>query len=80
MVVLFGLITAFSWAFANVFTQQATRTRTKPAVIMFWVLLVTTAAILPFALAIDHLQGPWTPGRSRPASSPTSGSSSSCAR
>ena len=62
MVVLFGLITAFSWAFANVFTQQATRTRTKPAVIMFWVLLVTTAAILPFALAIDHLQGPWTPG------------------
>ena len=62
MVVLFGLITAFSWAFANVFTQRATRTRTKPAVIMFWVLLVTTAAILPFALAIDHLQGPWTPG------------------
>ena len=62
MVVLFGLITAFSWAFANVFTQQATRTRTKPAVIMFWVLLVTTAAILPFALAIDHLQGPWTAG------------------
>ena len=49
MVVLFGLITAFSWAFANVFTQQATRTRTKPAVIMFWVLLVTTAAILPLA-------------------------------
>lgn len=60
MVVLFGLITAFSWAFANVFTQQASRTRTKPAVIMFWILLVTSAVVLPFALAIDHLQGPWT--------------------
>ena len=50
MTVLFGLVTAFAWAFANVFTQQVTRTKTKPAVIMFWILTVTTAAVLPLAL------------------------------
>lgn len=61
MVVLFGLVTAFSWAFANVFTQKASRTQTKPAVIMFWILVVTTAAVLPFALVVDRLEGPWTP-------------------
>ena len=61
MVVLLGLVTAFSWAFANLFTQQASRTRTAPAAIMFWILGVTTAAVLPFALVVDHLQGPWTP-------------------
>ena len=60
MTVLFGLVTAFAWAFANVFTQQVTRTKTKPAVIMFWVLTVTTAAVLPFALIVDQLEGPWT--------------------
>jgi drug/metabolite transporter (DMT)-like permease len=58
--VLFGLVTAFAWAFANVFTQQVTRTKTKPAVIMFWVLIVTTAAVLPLALIVDQLEGPWT--------------------
>ena len=60
MTVLFGLVTAFAWAFANVLTQQVTRTKTKPAVIMFWVLIVTTAAVLPLALIVDHLEGPWT--------------------
>ena len=60
MTVLFGLVTAFAWAFANVFTQQVTRTKTKPAVIMFWILTVTTAAVLPLALIVDHLEGPWT--------------------
>ena len=61
MTVLLALVTAFSWAFANVFTQRATRTATPAAVIMFWVLAVTTAAVLPFALAVDRLEGPWTP-------------------
>lgn len=60
MAVLLGLVTAFSWAFANVFTQQATRTRAKPAVIMFWVLAVTTATVLPVALVVDRGAGPWT--------------------
>ena len=70
MVVLFGLVTAFSWAFANVFTQQASRTKTKPAVIMFWILIVTAAVVLPIALIVDHLEGPWTPaGLGWPASS-----------
>jgi drug/metabolite transporter (DMT)-like permease len=27
---------------------------------MFWILIVTTAAVLPFALIVDRLQGPWT--------------------
>lgn len=61
MVVLLGLITAFSWAFANVFTQKASRTKTAPAVIMFWVLVVTAAVVLPIALIVDRLEGPWTP-------------------
>ena len=60
MAVLLGLVTAFSWAFANVFTQKATRTHAKPAVIMFWVLAVTTAAVLPVALIVDRGAGPWT--------------------
>ncbi|MGI9117079.1 MAG: EamA family transporter [Gaiellales bacterium] len=60
MAVVLGLVTAFSWAFANVFTQRATRTRTPPAVIMFWVLAVTTAAVFPVALVVDRGAGPWT--------------------
>ena len=61
MAVLLGLVTAFSWAFANVFTQKASRTKTAPAVIMFWVLAVCTAAVLPIALVVDGGEGPWTP-------------------
>ena len=61
MTVLLALVTAFSWAFANVFTQKATRTATPSAAIMFWVLVTTTAAVVPVALAVDRLEGPWTP-------------------
>ncbi|PHX80446.1 MAG: hypothetical protein CK540_07780 [Thermoleophilia bacterium] len=60
MTVLLGLGTAFAWAFANVFTQRVSRTKTRPAVIMFWILIVTTAAVLPLALIVDRLEGPWT--------------------
>ena len=61
MAVLLGLVTAFSWAFANLFTQRVSRTGTAPAAIMFWVLVVTTAAVLPVALVVDRGEGPWTP-------------------
>ena len=60
MAVVFGLVTAFSWAFANVFTQKVSRTATPPVALMFGVLLVTTMAVLPFALVIDGVHGPWT--------------------
>jgi len=59
MVVVLGLVTAFSWAFANLFTQQAAR-RAEPQVIVFWVLLVCCAALVPSSLLIDGTEGPWT--------------------
>ena len=61
MAVIFGLVTAFAWAFSNVFTQKAARTATPPVTLMFSVLLVATAAVLPVALLVDGLRGPWTP-------------------
>jgi drug/metabolite transporter (DMT)-like permease len=59
MTVVLGLVTAFAWAFANLFTQQVSRQRLRPAVVMFWVLLVTTAAILPVAFLVHGVEGPW---------------------
>ncbi len=61
MTVLLGLITAFAWAFANLFTQQASRLRLPPALVMFWVLVVTSSAVVPLVLIIDRGEGPWTP-------------------
>ena len=60
MAVVFGLVTAFAWAFSNVFTQKAARTSTPPVALMFSVLLIATAAVLPIALLVDGLRGPWT--------------------
>ena len=60
MAVVLGLVTAFAWAFSNVFTQKAARTSTPPVALMFSVLLIATAAVLPIALLVDGLRGPWT--------------------
>ena len=35
MAVVLGLVTAFAWAFSNVFTQKAARTSTPPVALMF---------------------------------------------
>jgi len=59
--VALGLVTAVAWAVANVFTQRASRVEQSPALIMFWVLAVCTAAVLPIALLVDGTGGPWTP-------------------
>ena len=61
MTVALGLVTAVAWAVANVFTQRASRVEQSPALIMFWVLAVCTAAVLPIALLVDGTGGPWTP-------------------
>ena len=60
MAVVLGLVTAFAWAFSNVFTQKAARTSTPPVALMFSVLLISAAAVLPIALLVDGLRGPWT--------------------
>ena len=60
MAVVLGLVTAIAWAFANVFTQRAARVERSPVLIMFWVLAICTAAILPIALLVDGGEGPWT--------------------
>lgn len=61
MAVLLGLVTAVAWAFANVFTQRASRIERSPILIMFWVLAICTVAVLPVALVVDGGEGPWTP-------------------
>ncbi|MFM9125159.1 MAG: EamA family transporter [Actinomycetota bacterium] len=61
MAVLLGLVTAVAWAFANVFTQRASRIERSPILIMFWVLTICTVAVLPVALVVDGGEGPWTP-------------------
>ena len=61
MAVLLGLLTAVAWAFANVFTQRASRIERSPVLIMFWVLAICTVAVLPVALVVDGGEGPWTP-------------------
>lgn len=60
MTVALGLVTAFAWALANLFTQQVSRQRLEPAVVMFWVLVVTSAVVVPLALVLDRGAGPWT--------------------
>jgi drug/metabolite transporter (DMT)-like permease len=60
LTVLLGLATAVAWAVANVFTQRAARVEHSPVLIMFWVLAVCTAAVLPIALIVDGTGGPWT--------------------
>lgn len=60
MTVVLGLVTAVAWAVANVFTQRAARVEHSPVLIMFWVLAVCTMAVLPIALVVDGIGGPWT--------------------
>lgn len=59
MTVLLGLGTAIAWALANVFTQRAARIETSPLLVMFWVLAVSAGAVVPAALLVDGLAGPW---------------------
>lgn len=58
MTVLFGLTAAFSWAFSNVLVQRGSRGVDSRTVI-FWVLLTSTVLIVPAALLVEGLAGPF---------------------
>lgn len=60
MVVVLGLATAFAWAFSNLFTQQASRQGLDPRVIMAWVLVISSASLVPVALLLHGTEGTWT--------------------
>jgi drug/metabolite transporter (DMT)-like permease len=61
LTVLLGLTTAIAWALANAFTQRAARIESSPVLVMFWVLVVSATAVVPVALLVDGLAGPWDP-------------------
>ncbi len=59
MTAVLGLLTAFAWATSNVFTQKMSRTGAPTSAVMFWILVVVTATIVPVAIAVDGVDGPW---------------------
>jgi drug/metabolite transporter (DMT)-like permease len=56
--VLFGLSAAFSWAFASVFVQKSSRL-VDLRVMLVVMLLISTCLVVPVALIVDGLQGPF---------------------
>lgn len=60
MVVLIGLVTAVAWAVSNLFTQQASRRERSALLVMTWVLIISAGAVIPVALVVDRLEGPWS--------------------
>jgi len=60
MTILFGLGAAFGWATSNVFLRGLSRSIDHRVTLVF-VLLVATSIVVPTALIVDGLQGPFTP-------------------
>lgn len=58
MTVLLGLSAAFSWAFASIFVQKASR-QMDLRVMLFAMLVISTSVVVPAALIVDGLQGPF---------------------
>ena len=58
MTVLLGLSAAFSWAFASVFVQKSSRL-VDLRVMLVVMLLISTCLVVPVALIVDGLQGPF---------------------
>ena len=58
MTVLFGLSAAFSWAFASVFVQKSSRL-VDLRVMLVVMLLISTCLVVPVAVIVDGLQGPF---------------------
>jgi drug/metabolite transporter (DMT)-like permease len=58
--ILFGLSAAFAWATSNVFLRGLSRSIDHRVTLVF-VLLVATSIVVPTALIVDGLQGPFTP-------------------
>lgn len=60
MTVILGLAAAVAWATMNIPLQRGARAL-DPRAMLFWILLIGTSAVIPVALVVDGLAGPFTP-------------------